>query len=62
MQGSNGNTAIVTGLVDTVGEGEDGTNWESSIKHVHYHMEKDNGNLLYDTGSLNPVLCDNVEG
>jgi len=25
-------------------------------------MEEDNGNLLYGTGSLNPVLCDNVEG
>ena len=62
MQGSNGNTATVKGLVDTAGEGEDGTNWESSIKHVYYHMEKDNGSLLYDTGSSNPVLCDNVEG
>ena len=46
MQGSNGNRETVKRLVDTVGEGEDGTNWESSIKYIYYHMYKANGNLL----------------
>ena len=32
MQGSNGNADIVSRLVDTVGEGEYGTDWESSIE------------------------------
>ena len=31
---------------------------------VHYHMQSSiaSGNLLYDAGSSNPVLCDNPEG
>ena len=62
MQGSNGNRETVKRLVDTVGEGEDGTNWESSIKYIYYHMYKANGNLLEDTGNSNPVICDTVEG
>ena len=33
-------------------------------KHIPYHTENRiaNGNLLYDAGSSNPVLCDNLEG
>ena len=34
-----GHTDIVNRLVYTRGEGEDGTNWESRVKHFHYHME-----------------------
>ena len=32
FQGSNGDTNIENRLVDTVGEGEGGTNWDSSIE------------------------------
>ena len=32
LQGSNGDAGIETRLVDIVGEGESGTNWESSME------------------------------
>ena len=32
-------------------------------KHIHYHVKQiASGNLLYDAGSSNPVLSDNLEG
>ena len=50
--------------MDTVGEGEDGTNWESRTEaYTLPHVKQiASGNLLYDTGSSNPVLCDKVGG
>ena len=46
------------------GEGESGMNWESSIETYTLTCVKQtvNGKLLYNTGSSNPVLCDNLEG
>ena len=45
------------------GEGESGMNWESSIETYTLTCVKQtvNGKLLYNTGSSNPVLCDNLE-
>ena len=50
--------------VDRVEEGEGETNWESSIGTytLPYVKQLASGNLLYDTGSPNLVLCDNLEG
>ena len=46
------------------GEGENGMNWESSIETYTLTCVKQtvNWKLLYNTGSSNPVLCDNLEG
>ena len=54
MQGSGGDADIDNRPVDTVVEGEGGTSSESNMETYK--------NLLYDTGSSNQVLCDNVEG
>ena len=64
MQGSNGNTDIMNRLVDTVGEGDHGTNGEIGIETyiLPYVKQIASGYLLYDTGSSKPVLCDNLEG
>ena len=56
---SNGKADIGDSLVDTMGEGDGGTNWESSMEtytlpYVNYIAS---GNLLSDTGSSSPVLC-----
>ena len=50
--------------MDTVWEGEDGINWESSTEAYTLLCAKliVSGNLLYDTESSNLVLCDNTEG
>ena len=55
MQCSNGNADIVNRLGDTVWEGEDGMNWESSTEAYTLLCAKliVSGNLLYDTGSSN---------
>ena len=63
MQGRNTDTDIEDRLVDTVGEGDGGMNWESSIEtytlpYVNYTAS---GNLLSDTGSSSPVLCGDLE-
>ena len=58
LQGSNGDADIQNRLMNTVGEGEGGTNWGSVIETYIIIC----GNLLHDTGSSNPVLCDNLEG
>ena len=51
-------------LVATVGKEEGGTKWENSIKTytLPYVKYRASGNLLYDAGRSNPVLCDNLEG
>ena len=64
LQGSNGNTDIENRLLDTVGGGEGGMNWESSMETytLPYIKQIASRNLLYDTGRSNQVLCDNQEG
>ena len=63
MQGSNGDAESENRLVDTTGEGEGGTNTESSTKTYKEPCVKlgSQWKLLYDTGSSNPVLCNNLE-
>ena len=50
--------------MDTMGEGEGGTNRESSVETytLPFVKYKSGGNLLYDVGSSDPLLCDNLEG
>ena len=64
LQSSNGDADLENRLVDTFGEGEVGMNSESSIETYTLTYVKwiASGNLLYDTGSSNSVLCDNLEG
>ena len=52
MWGSNGNTHIVNRLVDTVGEGEDGMNWESSIETYTFSSVQFSCSVMSD--SLRP--------
>ena len=53
MQGKNGYVDVENGLVDTVGEGESGTNGESSIDIYTLSCVKwmAGERLLYNTGS-----------
>ena len=53
LQGRNRDTDLENGLVDTAGEGEGGTNWESSIEIyiLPYVKLIASGKLLYNTGS-----------
>ena len=46
-----------------MGEGNGGMTWEDSMETyiLPYVKQIAGGNLLYDTGSSNPVLCDNLE-
>ena len=62
LQGGNGDADTENKLADTVGEGEGGTNGESSTETymLPYVKQRASRNLLYDTGSS--VLCDNLEG
>ena len=64
MQGSKADADRESRLADTVGEGEGGTNSESSIEtHTSpYATETAGGNLLCDTGSPNQVLCGHAVG
>ena len=50
--------------MDTMGEGEGGTNRESSVETytLPFVKYKGGGNLLYDVGNSDPLLCDNLEG
>ena len=63
LQGGSGDSDIENRLVVTVGEGEGGTNWESSVEiyKLSYVNQMAHANLLYDTASSHPVLCDNLE-
>ena len=49
--------------MSTVGEREGGMNWESGIETytLPYVEQTASGNLQYDTGGSNPVLCDNLK-
>ena len=49
--------------MDTVGEGEGGMKWKSSSEAyiLSYVEQIGSGTLLYDAGSSNLALCDNVE-
>ena len=41
--------------MDTVGEGEGGTNWESSTEKYSFNVKSiASGNLVYDSGCSNP--------
>ena len=53
MQGSNGDRSIENGLVDTVGEEEDGINIERNIEKyaLPYVEQIVHGNVQYDAGS-----------
>ena len=64
LQGRNTDTDIEDRLVDTVGEGGDGTNWESSTKTytLPYVKQTASGNLLYNRESFNLVRHSNLEG
>ena len=47
--GGSGNTDTVSRLVDTVGEGEDGMNWERSVEtHTHTHNRDFTRNSLVE--------------
>ena len=64
MQGSNGDADTEKRLVCTKREGEGRMNWDSGIETytLPYVKQIASGNLLYDTGSSNPVLCENPVG
>ena len=64
LQGSNGDAHMENRLVDTVWEGDGWTNWDSSMETytLPYLKQRASGNLLYDVGSSNQGLCDNLEG
>ena len=61
LQGSNGDTE--NGL-QTQGQGEGGTNWASDTETCPLLSAKQTAgrNLLYDAGSPNLLLHDNLEG
>ena len=63
FQGSSGEPGIENRLLDTVGEGEGGTNGESSVDtYTSLHVEwTASGNVLCDSGS-SARCCDNLEG
>ena len=63
MQGSSGDADIENVFVNTAWEGEGGMNKESSIETYTSPCVKQiaSGNLLYDAGSSNLVLCDSLE-
>ena len=50
--------------MNPVSEGKGKINWESSIETqtLPYVKQRVSGNLLYEAGNSNPVLCDNLEG
>ena len=50
--------------MDTMGEGNGGTNWKNSMETYKLPSVKyiARGNLLHDAESSNLVLCDNLEG
>ena len=63
LQGKSGDADIGNRLLDTVGEGECGTNWESSLEtySVMYKIDRQWGLAVW-CGKFNPGLCDNLEG
>ena len=51
-------------ILDPMGEGVGGTHLKSNTDTytLPYVKQIVNGNLLYDPGSSNPVLCETLEG
>ena len=64
MQGRNRDADMENRRVDAARGGEAGMNSESSVEThtLPYIKQIASGNLLYDTGSSNPVPCDYLEG
>ena len=62
MQSSSGDRDIKNRLMDTArwGEGEGRRYGESNMETYVTICKIDRGNLLYDSGSSNPVLFDNL--
>ena len=60
LQDSKEDADIENRLLNTEGEGKGGINWESSTETYITICKIDRGNLLYDSGSSNPVLFDNL--
>ena len=63
IQGSSEDTDLENRLVKAVWEGESGTSCKSSIETyaLPYVKQITSQNLLYDPGSSNSMLCDNLE-
>ena len=64
LQGRNTDTDIEDRLVDTVREGENGTNWESCTETytLPYVKQTASGNLLYNRESFHLVHHNSLEG
>ena len=63
LQDRNRDAGIKNRIVDMVREGEGEMNWESNIETYTLPCVKQiaSGNLLYDAGSSNLALCDNLD-
>ena len=63
LQGSGGDTDIENRLVDTVGEGEGGTNWETSME-TYITICRIDSQCKFPVWcrELKPILYDNLEG
>ena len=62
MQGSNEDADIETDLSSQWGK-ERGMNWKNNIEtDTLPYVKITSISLLYDAGTSNPVLCDNLEG
>ena len=62
MRGCNGSADIEKRLGDTVEDGEGGKTWESSTETYSLPCVKlADGNVLYDAGSSNVMLCESLE-
>ena len=63
LQGSNRDTDIQNRLVDTVGKGEGGMNWENSMETDITICKIDSKwELVVWYRELNPLFCDKLEG
>ena len=63
FQGSNGDAVIGNRLVDTVGEGEGGMNWETSMEtYIPICKIDTKWEFAVWHRGLNPALWDNTEG
>ena len=64
LWGSKGDTDVKNRLMATLGQGEGGMTWESSIQTyiLPYVKHIVGGNLLYDVGNPKLLFCDNLEG
>ena len=64
MQGSKGDRDIKNRLLDSVGEGEGGLIWETSVETytLPYVKQIDSGSLMYDSGQPKPMLWSQTRG